>query len=248
MGLLRLDKIISSCGIASRREIKTLIRSGRVSVDGAIASSAEQKYDPEKVKIAVDGENISYKVRHIIMLNKPAGYITATEDGKDKTVIDLLSNDYKRIGVFPIGRLDKDTEGLLLLTDDGDFCHNIITPSKEIAKIYYAEVSGVLSESDGIAFKEGIELANGQKCIPGELKILPDKKSGYVLVYEGKYHQVKRMLASLGKPVTYLKRVAIGGIILDATLEKGAFREITEVESKIVFDKKKMLEIFDSLK
>lgn len=246
MEFQRLDKIISSCGAASRREVKNLVRSGRIAVDGVTVSNAEQKYDPEKVMITLDNKPLQYKKRHIIMLNKPAGYITATEDRTDRTVLDLLTPEYRKIGVFPVGRLDKDTEGLLLLTDDGNFCHNVISPTKKVAKIYYAEIVGKLTEADSAAFEKGIVLMDGQVCMPGKLKIAGEA-CGYVMVYEGKYHQVKRMFASLGKPVVYLKRVAIGGIKLDETIEKGKFRELTDKEIGIIFDKDEMNKNFLSL-
>ncbi len=246
MGLLRIDKIIASCGLASRREVKNLIKNGRISVNDVTVCSPDEKYDPEKVRITVDEKDILYKTRHVVMLNKPAGYITATEDLKEKTVLQLLDDEYRRMRLFPVGRLDKDTEGLLLLTDDGTLCHNVISPSKEIAKVYYVETDKKLDKTDCTAFEEGVLLSDGQQCLPAMLKITENKgkQSGYILVYEGKYHQVKRMMAARGKKVLYLKRVTVGGLRLDDKLKKGDYRELSENEIELIFDKRKMMENF----
>lgn len=246
MAKLRLDKIIASTGAASRREIKTLVKNGRVAVDGLPARKPEDKYDPENTVITIDGIPIKYKTRRVIMLNKPAGYVTATEDKLEKTVLDLITDEYRRLGVYPVGRLDKDTEGLLLLTNDGDFCHSVISPSKHVGKIYYVETDKALTPDDAIAIETGIELANNEKCMPGQLKITGENK-GYIMIFEGKYHQVKRMIASCGKTVMYLKRVAVGGLRLKSDLQCGKFIELAEEDIESVFDTSKMNSIFISL-
>ncbi|SHH64057.1 16S rRNA pseudouridine516 synthase [Sporobacter termitidis DSM 10068] len=237
MEKLRLDKIIADAGIASRREAAQLIKSGFVTVDGAPALSGAEKYDPAASDIAVGGRHLSYKRYHYFMMNKPAGCVSATEDREEKTVLELLSDSDRRLRLFPAGRLDKDAEGFLILTDDGDFAHRIITPSKNIYKTYYVETDGRLTGDDVRAFSGGIVLKDGLKCLPAALEIISsgEKSSAAVRIREGKYHQVKRMLASRGKPVTYLKRTAVGGLTLDGGLAPGAYREMTADEIASVF-------------
>lgn len=229
MPVMRLDKLISECGLASRKEIKQMIKSGRVTVDGAVAAAPEQKLDPEVSVVTLDGETVCYKKFHYYMLNKPEGILSATDDGKQKTVLDLVTPEMRKMGLFPVGRLDKDTTGLLLLTDDGDFAHKVISPKSEIVKVYHAQTDGVVNDRDVAAFAEGLVLADGTKCLPAELKPLDDG-SCLVMVMEGKYHQVKRMLASRGKPVQRLKRLSIGSLKLDSSLKPGEYRELTDNE------------------
>ncbi len=235
MALVRLDKLIADSGIASRREAKELVKKGKVRVDNSIAASAEMKVDPEHSDIYIDGLLIDYKKNRYIMMNKPNGVLSATEDAGQKTVVDLLPDSLKKQELFPVGRLDKDTTGLLLLTNDGSFSHSITSPRRHIAKVYRAAVSGVLDESDIEAFREGITLSDGTKCMSAGLEI--ERPSvGLATVYEGKYHQVKRMFASRGKHVTALHRLSIGGLRLDPTLKAGEFRELSEEEKKIIFE------------
>lgn len=226
---MRLDKLIADCGLASRREIKQMIKSGRVEVNGITAASPEQKLDPELSTVEVDGEKISYAKYRYYMLNKPAGVLSATDDGKQKTVLDLVTPEMRKTELFPVGRLDKDTTGLLLLTNDGDFAHWIISPKSGIVKTYHAVTEGTVNDEDIMAFKDGVTLADGTKCLPAELSLLPDG-SCLVKVMEGKYHQVKRMLASRDKPVTELERISIGSVGLDNSLKRGEFRELTQDE------------------
>jgi 16S rRNA pseudouridine516 synthase len=237
MELMRLEKIIADTGLASRREAAQLIKNGFVLVDGRLASSGADKYDPAQTVISVNGKPLSYKKKHYLMMNKPAGYVSATEDRSEQTVNDLLEGVYARLDLFPAGRLDKDAEGLLLLTDDGDFAHRIITPSKKVYKTYFVETDGALCGEDAAAFENSLVLKDGLVCLPAHLNILTSgvKSTAYVIIHEGKYHQVKRMLASLGKPVTYLKRVAIGGLKLDENLAAGAYRELTDEETEVIF-------------
>ena len=233
----RLDKIIASCGRHSRREVKLLVRQGRVLVDGVPARSAEDKADPETAEIIVDGERLAWRRYTWVMLNKPAGVLSATEDGRGKTVLDLMPEELRRRTLFPVGRLDKDTEGLLLLTDDGALAHDLLSPKKHVDKVYYARTAGELTEADCRAFASGMTLGDGLQCLPAGLEILSAGAGGseaLVTLREGKFHQVKRMLASLGKPVAYLKRVKMGNLTLDPALEPGDWRFLTEEEESLL--------------
>lgn len=235
MAEVRLDKLIADSGRASRREAKELVKAGRVRIDQRIAASADQKLDPEVSTVYIDGEALDYKKNRYIMMNKPNGVLSATEDSGQQTVIDLLPESLRKQELFPVGRLDKDTTGLLLLTNDGGFSHSIITPKKHVAKVYRAAVTGVLDESDITAFEKGIVLSDGTECMPAKLEI--ERPSvGLATVYEGKYHQVKRMFASRGKHVTALHRLSIGGLVLDSSLKSGEFRELSEEEKKKIFE------------
>lgn len=226
----RLDKIIASTGKWSRREVKELVRRGLVTVGGAAVRSAEEKFDPEAVEISVNGEALSYRRVTWIMLNKPGGYLSATEDGRGKTVLDLLPRELQRL--FPVGRLDKDTEGLLLLTNEGGLAHALLSPKRHVDKVYYARTEGRLTEEDCRAFAGGMSLSDGLQCLPARLEILSagEESEAYVTLREGKFHQVKRMLAERGKPVVYLERIRMGSLTLDRDLPRGAFRFLTEEE------------------
>ena len=228
----RLDKIIASTGKWSRREVKNLVKQGKVLVNGLPARSAEEKADPEQVEIVVNGERLIWRQHTWVMLNKPAGYLSATEDGRGTTVLDLLPQELQRQELFPVGRLDKDTEGLLLLTNDGANAHELLSPKKYVDKVYYTRTAGRLTEEDCKLFREGIHLDDGLDCLPAELEIIRagEESEAYVTLREGKFHQVKRMLAYCGKPVVYLKRVSMGNLTLDPVLEKGEFRFLTEEE------------------
>ena len=230
MAVQRLDKIIASTGRWSRREVKDLVRQGQVTVDGAAARSAEEKTDPETAEIAVNGERLTWRRYTWVMLNKPAGYLSATEDGRGATVLDLLPQHLRRRALFPVGRLDKDTEGLLLLTNDGPLAHALLAPGRHVDKVYYVEVDGRLDQQDRRAFQAGVTLADGTVCQPADLTVLDPPSQGLVTLREGKYHQVKRMLAARGKPVTYLKRLSMGPLTLDPALPAGAWRPLTPEE------------------
>ena len=232
MELQRLDKLLAGTGKWSRREVKLLVKQGRVLADGAPAPSSEEKYDPETVMLTVDGENVFWRKHTWVMLNKPDGYLSATEDGKGKTVLDLLPPDLQKLELFPVGRLDKDTEGLLLLTDDGQTAHRLLSPKYHVDKVYYARVDGCLEEVDCRAFEMGMTIGDGLVCRPAGLKILTAGAQSECLVTlrEGKFHQVKRMLAARGKPVIYLKRVSMGKLTLDEKLRIGEFRLLTKNE------------------
>lgn len=232
MGKERLDKVIASTGKWSRREAKELARRGLVRVDGAFIRSVEEKFDPEAVEILVNGEALCYRRHTWIVLNKPAGYLSATEDGRGETVLDLLPRELQRQGLFPVGRLDKDTEGLLLLTNEGGLAHALLSPKRHVDKVYYARTAGRLTEEDCRAFSEGLSLSDGLQCLPAKLEILSagEESEARVTLREGKFHQVKRMLAERGKPVVYLERVQIGNLPLDPELSRGSFRFLTEEE------------------
>lgn len=235
MEITRLDKLIADSGRASRREAKALVKAGRVIVNGEVPASADDKYDAQSVEISIDGVPISCSRVHYILMNKPGGVLCATEDSTQRTVIDLLPKHMQRLGLFPVGRLDKDTTGFLLLTNDGDYAHRVISPKHHVPKLYRAAVDGVLDAEDIRAFAEGIVLSDGTQCLPAKLEIVRPSV-GNVTVYEGKYHQVKRMLAARGKPVTALHRFQTGALVLDRDLKAGQFRELTKAEAELVFE------------
>lgn len=219
----RLDKLLAGTGKWSRREVKALVRQGLVRVDGRLAASAEDKLDPAAAIITVAGETISLCRFTYVMLHKPAGVLTATEDRKQPTVLALLPPELRRIALAPVGRLDKDTEGLLLLTNDGELAHRLLSPKYHVEKRYFARVDGELSAADAEAFARGMTLGDGLECLPAGLEVLPDRVC-IVTLREGKFHQVKRMLAARGAPVLYLKRLSMGPLTLDDSLAAGAYR------------------------
>ena len=229
----RLDKIIAAGGRYSRREVRQLIRQGRVLVDGVPARAPEDKVDPESAEILVNGERLCYRRFTWLMLHKPAGVLSATEDGRGEAVLDLLAPELRRQGLFPVGRLDKDTEGLLLLTNEGGLAHDLLSPRHHVDKVYYARTDGTLNEEDSRAFAAGMTLGDGLVCQPAGLEVLSAGPAGsevLVTLREGKFHQVKRMLAARGAPVRYLKRVKMGNLTLDPTLAPGEYRYLTETE------------------
>ena len=234
MAAERLDKLLASTGRWSRSEVKRMVREGRVLADGHIAASAEEKYDADSVSLCVDGETVRLRRFVYIMLHKPAGVLSATEDGRGKTVLDLLPEEYRRRGLLPVGRLDKDTEGLILLTDDGLLAHELLSPKKHVDKLYYARVDGALGDGDRAAFESGMVLSDGLRCLSAGLEIVSSGAVSEALVTlrEGKFHQIKRMFAARGKPVLYLKRLAMGTLRLDESLASGAWRELTAEEEK----------------
>lgn len=236
MAKLRLDKIIASTGEYSRSEASNLIRMGVVLVNGSPAVSGADKYDPESDNITVKGVCISYSEYCYLMMNKPAGVLSATEDVRDETVLDLLPEKYKKLKLFPAGRLDKASEGLLILTNDGDYAHRVISPNKKVYKKYFIETDGVLTLSDCEAVEKGIALKDFT-TLPGKMEIISSDEisKAYVYIREGKFHQVRRMLQALGKTVTYLKRVSIGALVLDENLPLGMAREMTGEEADKVF-------------
>lgn len=237
--MMRIDRFLAEAGVESRRKVKDVIRSGRVCVNGEVLLIPDTKIDENRDVVAVDGKTINNGNRRIVlMLHKPAGCVTAATDPRHKTVMEYLPPQYKKL--MPIGRLDKDTEGLLLFTNDGDLAHRILSPKNKIVKTYYAEHPGMVGQEDIEAFRRGCVLKDGTVCLPAELEALGEGKC-LVKVVEGKYHQVKRMLASCGKPVTYLKRISEGELHL-ADLPLGMYRELTNEEISLLeyvnFDEK----------
>ncbi|NMD72742.1 rRNA pseudouridine synthase [Bacillus sp. DNRA2] len=229
---MRIDKMLANLGYGSRKEVKQLLKSGSVKVNDTVIKDAKQQVDPNNDTVSLNGEIIEYRQYIYLMMNKPPGVISATEDHRDETVLDLLEMDDAIFEPFPVGRLDKDTEGLLLLTNDGQLAHRLLSPKKHVPKMYYAVIDGVVTEADIDAFKEGVTLDDGYVTKPGELTIL---KSGIrseieLTITEGKFHQVKRMFQAVGKRVVYLKRMTMGPLILDEELELGEYRELTEEE------------------
>lgn len=234
MALIRLDKFICDQGLGGRKEVRQMIKAGRVRLNGVTASAPDVKFDPESALVELDGSPLGYAKFRYYMMDKPAGVLTATRDGKQKTVLDLVTTEMRRMGLFPVGRLDKDTSGLLLLTNDGNFAHRVISPKSEVEKLYYAKVDGSPDASDCLAFEKGLVLADGTQCLPAKLELLGGDEC-YVRVMEGKYHQVKRMLAARGKPVLALRRLAVGKLELDPALGPGGFRELTNEDLCRVF-------------
>lgn len=229
---MRLDKLLANMGYGSRKEVKQLLKQKAVTVDGAYVKDAALHVDPEKQDVSVFGERVVYTEFVYFMMNKPPGVISATEDVRDETVIDLLEPLHQHFQPFPVGRLDKDTEGLLLLTNDGQLAHNLLSPKKHVPKVYYAKIEGLVTEEDCKKFAQGVELDDGYVTKPGELIILKsDLQSEIELtIQEGKFHQVKRMFESVGKRVTYLKRLSMGSLKLDDNLALGEYRELTTKE------------------
>lgn len=226
----RLDKFLCDSGAGTRSQVKGILKAGRITVDGMAVRDPGRKVDPAAQEIALDGERLGGKRRIVVMLHKPAGYVTATEDLREKTVMELIPKNYR--DVKPVGRLDKETEGLLLFTNDGDLLHRLISPKKGVPKIYYAQHEGIAGEEDSAAFREGITLRDGTKCLPASLEPLGPGESR-ITVTEGKYHQVRRMMASRGMTVTYLRREAEGPLSLQ-NLPKGAVRELSESEISVL--------------
>lgn len=230
----RLDKRLVGTGNWSRKEAKELAKAGRVTVNGQVVRQSDVKVE-ETDLIAVDGSPIEAAGPVYLMLHKPAGLVSATEDAREKTVLSLLPERYQKLGLFPAGRLDKDTEGLLLMTNDGALAHRLLAPKSHVDKVYYVEVDGTLNREDCAAVENGMTLGDGYTCLPGHLEVLEDGHSAYITLHEGKYHQIKRMMAARGKPVVYLKRLKFGPLELDPQLEKGRWRALTEEEISALF-------------
>ena len=232
----RVDKILSNLGYGSRSEIKKYCKQGSVVVNGSEVSNPGTQVDTENDEILFNGEEVIYREYIYLMMNKPDGYISATTDKYDPTVLDLIDLSYLAFEPFPVGRLDKDTEGLLVLTNDGKLSHRVLSPKKHVPKTYYAKIDGVVTEEDVEAFLEGVVLDDGYKTMPSQLNILKsdDESEIELTIHEGKFHQVKRMFESVGKKVVYLKRLSMGNLKLDESLELGEYRELTDEEVKLI--------------
>ncbi|MFZ7944954.1 MULTISPECIES: pseudouridine synthase [Bacillaceae] len=233
---MRIDKMLANLGYGSRKEVKQLLKSGAVKVDDVVVKDAKQHVDPANQTVTLNGEVIEYREFIYLMMNKPQGVLSATEDNSCETVIDLLEMEDQVYEPFPVGRLDKDTEGLLLITNDGQLAHRLLSPKKHVPKTYFAVIDREVTEADVAAFAKGVTLDDGYETKPGELKIL---KSGIrsdieLTITEGKFHQVKRMFEAVGKRVVYLQRISMGPLPLDETLELGEYRELTEEEIELL--------------
>ncbi len=233
---MRIDKMLANLGYGSRKEVKQLLKSGAVKVDDKLVKDAKEHVDPTTQTVTLNGEVIEYKEFIYLMMNKPPGVLSATEDNAAETVIDLLELEDQVYEPFPVGRLDKDTEGLLLITNDGQLAHRLLSPKKHVPKTYFAVIDGEVTDADVKAFANGVTLDDGYETKPGELKIL---KSGIrsdieLTITEGKFHQVKRMFQAVGKRVVYLQRISMGPLKLDETLDLGEYRELTDEEVQLL--------------
>lgn len=233
----RLDKILANLGYGTRKELKKTVRNGIVEVNGVVVKDSAMQVDPEKDRIVINGEEIYYREFIYLMMNKPDGVISATHDNRDETVVDLLEVEHQVFEPFPVGRLDKDTVGLLLLTNDGELNHRLIAPKWKVDKVYFAKIDKKVTEADIKAFEKGITLDDGYVCKEAKLEIQSASEEGsevLVTIQEGKFHQVKRMFEAVGKKVVYLKRIEFGTLKLDEELEEGEYRELTEEEIAIL--------------
>ncbi|PAV30105.1 16S rRNA pseudouridine(516) synthase [Virgibacillus profundi] len=238
---MRLDKLLANMGIGSRKEVKLLLKKKQVTVNNKLIKDGSFHIDPDKDIVEVDKKQINYQQFIYLMMNKPPNYISATVDKREKTVIDLLAEEHQHFKVFPVGRLDKDTEGLLIITNDGDLAHQLVSPKKDIEKTYYAKISGKVTEADGQKFTQGVVLEDGYQTKPASLRILESEAVSKVeiTITEGKYHQVKRMFEAVGKQVTYLKRIRMGDLLLDENIKLGSYRELTDAELNYCLSLKK---------
>lgn len=235
MPSLRLDKYLADMGIGTRSEVKGYMRKGRVFVNGQVVKASDTKVDTLTDEVLFDNQKIGYVSYEYFMLNKPAGVVSATSDNTSKTVIDLIDTSSRK-DLFPVGRLDRDTEGLLVITNDGDLAHRLLSPKKHVGKKYYAEVNGVVTKEDVLMFKEGFLIDEDFKTLPAELTVLEKGEVSKITltIYEGKFHQVKRMFEAVGKEVTYLKRISMGELELDSSLKPGEYRMLTEKELSLL--------------
>lgn len=233
---LRVDKVLSNLGYGSRAELKVYCKKGLVKVNDKVISNPGTQVDTDIDKIEFNNEVVRYREFVYIMMNKPDGYLSATFDKRDPIVLDLIDPSYLTFEPFPVGRLDKDTEGLLVLTNDGQLAHRVLSPKKHVPKTYYAKIQGIVTDKDVKAFEKGVTLDDGYETMPSQLKIIESGEVSEIelTIHEGKFHQVKRMFESLGKKVVYLKRLSMGKLILDESLSLGEYRELTDEEVKLI--------------
>ncbi|MBM7621389.1 16S rRNA pseudouridine516 synthase [Bacillus tianshenii] len=233
---MRLDKLLANSGYGTRKEVKKLLKTGVVKVDGKVVKDAKVHVEPEEQEVTVLDDVVEYREFIYLMMHKPPGFLSATEDHRQETVVDILQEEDKIFEPFPVGRLDKDTEGFLLLTNDGQLAHQLLSPKKHVPKTYYAKIDGEVTEEDIASFREGVTLDDGYETLPAELKILSagPQSEIEVTIVEGKFHQVKRMFQAVGKTVTYLKRLSMGPLELDPDLELGEYRELTDEEVELL--------------
>lgn len=233
--LIRLDKYLADLRIGSRKEVKDHIKKGKVKVNNQVIKSPAHKVKTDTDKVYFEQKELNYREYVYFMLNKPRGVVSATKDNFDETVIDLIDKAYQK-DIFPVGRLDKDTEGLLLITDDGDLAHKLLSPNNKVPKTYYALVEGRVTEQERLQFEQGIRISDEFIALPAHLDILKsgERSEVYLTIYEGKFHQVKRMFKALDMEVSYLKRVSMGSLVLDESLELGEYRLLTDEELMVL--------------
>ncbi len=234
MKTMRLDKFLGITGMSSRSEAKKMIRAGSVTVNGRVASSAEEKIDPEQDEITFCGKRVIYRKYTYILMNKPEGVVSATEDGRDRTVLDLLPSDMRKTDLFPCGRLDKNTLGLMLITDHGALAHRLLAPKTHVEKVYYFKSKFPISEADAKRFESGLTLEDGYETKPAKISLEPSGDAGTITLIEGKYHQIKRMLEALDNKIIYLERIRFGNLTLDQTLARGEWRYLTQEEISVL--------------
>ena len=230
--MMRLDKYLCETGFGTRSQVKDLLKKGQVMVNGEVVKKPELKINETTDQILCQGKKVSYQKNIYLMLHKPAGVVSATEDNREKTVLDLVSPEDRKNSLFPVGRLDKDTEGLLLLTDDGELAHRLLSPKKHVDKTYYAKIDGQVTEEHVKQFREGLDIGDEKKTLPAVLTILLSGPVSEieVTIHEGRFHQIKRMFEAVGCKVTYLKRLSMGSLVLDETLPPEEYRPLTEAE------------------
>ena len=230
--MMRLDKYLCETGFGTRSQVKDLLKKGQVMVNGEVVKKPELKINETTDQILCQGKKVSYQKNIYLMLHKPAGVVSATEDNREKTVLDLVRPEDRKNGLFPVGRLDKDTEGLLLLTDDGELAHWLLSPKKHVDKTYYAKIDGQVTEEHVKQFREGLDIGDEKKTLPAVLTILLSGPVSEieVTIHEGRFHQIKRMFEAVGCKVTYLKRLSMGSLVLDETLPPEEYRPLTEAE------------------
>lgn len=231
---MRIDKLLSELGIASRKEAAKVAKSGGVIVDGVAVRDVSKHIDPEKSKVIYLGREIVYQKYTYVMLNKPTGYVSATDDKSLPYVTELLPEELRRRELFPVGRLDRDTVGLMILTNNGVLAHSLLSPKHHVTKEYYFTAAEPVREGAEEHFKDGVTLADGYECKPAELYLSEDRREGRIVLTEGKYHQIKRMIAAQDNRVTSLERISFGGILLDRTLARGEWRYLTDNEIKLL--------------
>ena len=231
MSVLRLDKFLTSVGIGSRSEVKNYIKAGKILIDGNIVKKADIKIDTDINEVFFNGKKLMYIEYVYYMLNKPKGVVSATNDNLSVTVIDLIKHN-KHLDLFPVGSLDKDTEGLLLITNDGELAHNLLSPKKHVNKKYYVELDGILTKEKALILSNGVNLDDEFTTLPAKVEFTNDSRKVFITIQEGKFHQVKRMFNAVGLNVTYLKRISMGSLILDNSLTPGKYRELTVDELK----------------
>jgi len=234
---MRLDKLLSNMGYGSRKEVRQFLKNGAVRVNDETEKKSGAIINTDKDSVTLLGEPVVYREFIYLMMNKPQGVLSATEDSRDKTVVDLLSEDFTHFNPFPVGRLDKDTEGFLLLTNDGKLAHNLLSPKKNVPKTYYAHISGEVTDQDVADFQNGVVLDDGYQTKAGQLHILKSGETSEIelTITEGKFHQVKRMFEAVDKKVVYLKRLSMGPLSLDEALPLGTYRELTTEEVEMLF-------------